>query len=504
MIRPTLGTPVLTLALAMLFSASAIVAISADDATSIATHDRWVTSIAHSADGSMIATGGGQSLQYRPGDVILWDAKSGAMIAALEGHTSNVWSVAFSPDAKTLVSSGYDGKVIVWSVADKKSTATLEKHKGWCRSVAFHPSGKQFATAGEDGTAVVWNLEGPQEAKELKAHEAAIYQVAFSPDGNTLATASTDKTVKLWDWQSGKETAKLEGHEDAVWCVAFGGKHIATGGADRKLRLFEPNGKLLATLPGHTDWISGVTFTPDGKTLATSSLDRSIRIWNVDQAIAGAPAIAAAAAKVTESKDQLQKAEDTVADSEPKIAPAKQKADILASVVASRVAAEALAVVQEAEAKYKGNAFVKVDTAAAKKVADDAAKAAADKAKALESDKDFTALVAKLNAGSAADATKEQAAAAKLAADLTASVTAAQKTIDAATKALADAKAQVKALAAKQSNKLNGFKSTVWTVAYSADGKRLAGGSHKALRVWDMTQPLELFPQKAKEEESGE
>ncbi|MBC8352187.1 MAG: WD40 repeat domain-containing protein [Planctomycetes bacterium] len=473
-------------------------------AQSIATHERWVTSAVYSPDGSIIATAGGQSLQYRPGDVLLWDATSGNLIAALEGHTSNVWSVAFSPDGATLVSSGYDGKVIVWNVAEKKSTATLEKHKGWCRSVAFHPGGKHFATAGEDGTAVIWDLEGPKEAKELKAHEAAIYQVAFSADGNTLATASTDKTVKLWDWQSGKENAKLEGHEDAVWCVAFGGNLIATGGADRQLRLFEPNGKLLGALPGHTDWISGISFSPDGKKIATSSLDRSIRTWNVDQALAAAPGVGQAAAKVKESKDQLQKAEDTIADNEPKIAPAKQKADILATVVPARVAAEVLAQSQQVAEQNKANSFVKVDVEGAKKAADEAAKASAEAAKALAADKEFTALVTKLNAGSSADATKEQAAAAKVVVDLTASLTTAQQTKDAATKALADSTAALKDLSGKQSTPLNGFKSTVWTVSFSPDGKRLAAGSHKSLRVWDLTQPQELFPQAKKEEAAAE
>lgn len=488
------------LSAAVLFvSALAQFAVAADEAKTIATHDRWVTSVTHSPDGSIIATAGGQSLQYRPGDVLLWEAASGNLIAALEGHTSNVWSVAFSPDGQTLVSSGYDGKVIVWSVAEKKSTATLEKHKGWCRSVAFHPGGKQFATAGEDGTAVIWDLEGPKEAKELKAHEAAIYQVAFSADGNTLATASTDKTVKLWDWQSGKENAKLEGHEDAVWCVAFGGNLIATGGADRQLRLFEPNGKLLATLPGHTDWISGVTFSPDAKTIATSSLDRSVRTWNVEQTLAAAPALQESAAKVKESKAQLQAAEDTIADSEPKIESAKQKADILASIVQSRVAAEVLAQAQEVADKNKDNGFVKVDVEGAKKAAEEAAKAATDKAKALEADKVFTELVTKLNAGSSVDATKERDAAAKVAADLTEALTKAQQTKDGATKALADASAALKELSSKLSTPLDGFKSTVWAVSISPDGKRLAAGSHKELRVWDLAESKELFPHIDKE-----
>jgi len=502
------------LAVILLFSALTQITVAADDvaentaaentAQSIATHERWVTSVAHSPDGAIIATAGGQSLQYRPGDVLLWDAASGNLIAALEGHTSNVWSVAFSPDGQTLVSSGYDGKVIVWSVAEKKLTATLEKHKGWCRSVAFHPGGKQFATAGEDGTAVIWDLEGPKEAKELKAHEAAIYQVAFSADGNTLATASTDKTVKLWDWQTGNENAKLEGHEDAVWCVAFGGNLIATGGADRQLRLFEPSGKLLATLPGHTDWISSVTFSPDGKTIATSSLDRSVRTWNVEQALAGAPAVQQSAAKVKESKDQLQQAEDTIADSEAKIEPAKQKADILATVVQSRVAAEVLAQTQEVAEKYKENSFVKVDVEGAKKAAEEAAKASAEKAKPLEADKEFTELVTKLNGVPSADATKERDAAAKVAPDLAENLAKAQQTKDAATKALADASAALKDLSSKQSKPLNGFKSTVWAVSFSPDGKRLAAGSHKAFRVWDLTEPKELFPHAEKEPAAGE
>ncbi|MEO8496631.1 MAG: WD40 repeat domain-containing protein [Planctomycetota bacterium] len=503
------------LAAMLLVSAFAQITVVADDvaadnvaadspAKTIATHERWVTSVAHSPDGAIIATAGGQSLQYRPGDVLLWEAASGNLIAALEGHTSNVWSVAFSPDGQTLVSSGYDGKVIVWNVAERKSTATLEKHKGWCRSVAFHPGGKQFATAGEDGTAVIWDLEGPKEAKELKAHEAAIYQVAFSLDGNTLATASTDKTVKLWDWQTGKENAKLEGNEDAVWCVAFGGNLIATGGADRQLRLFEPSGKLVATLPGHTDWISGVAFSPDAKTIATSSLDGSVRTWNIEQAIANAPAVQAAAAKAKEHKDQLQQAEDTIADSEPKIAPAKQKADILTAVVQSRVAAEVLTQAQETAEKNKDNGFVKVDVEGAKKAAEDAAKAAADAAKPLEADKAFTELVTKLNAGASADAAKERDAAAKVAADLAENLVKAQATKDAATSALAEATAALKDLSSKQSTSLDGFKTTVWAVSFSPDGKRLAAGSHKSLRVWDLAEAKDLFPHVEKAEVKSE
>src|SRR5688572_6186186 len=78
----------------------------------IAKHTRWVTSLAFTADGSQLISGGGESLQYRAGDVKIWNPKTGALVASLEGQPTNVWSIAASADGKTLLSSGYDGKVI--------------------------------------------------------------------------------------------------------------------------------------------------------------------------------------------------------------------------------------------------------------------------------------------------------------------------------------------------------------------------------------------------------
>src|SRR4051812_10439656 len=79
------------------------VAAQAQEPPAIAKHTRWVTSLAFSNDGAMLVTVGGESLQYRPGDVKLWDPKTGALTASLDGgHPTNVWSVAISTDAKTL------------------------------------------------------------------------------------------------------------------------------------------------------------------------------------------------------------------------------------------------------------------------------------------------------------------------------------------------------------------------------------------------------------------
>ncbi len=260
-------------------------AVIGQEAPTLAKQNRWVTSAVFINGGTHLASSGGESLLYRNGDVKIWDVKSGQQTAGLEGQPTIVWSIAASADGKTLITSGYDGKLIVWNAAEKKPGQTIEK-KGWIRRVALSPDGKNFAAGMEDGNVMVFETEGAKELKTFKAHEAAVYDVAFSPDGMALATCSTDKLAKLWDWKAEMpaEKAKLEGHGDAVWAVAWSKDgSLATAGADRKIKLWSAEGKETATLEGHKDWVSDVAFSPDGAMLASSSHDKTVRLWDVKE-----------------------------------------------------------------------------------------------------------------------------------------------------------------------------------------------------------------------------
>ena len=476
------------------------------DTTGIAEHERWVTSLVFSPADNLLATAGGQSLQYRPGDVKLWDTQSGSLLASLEGHTSNVWSIAISPDGQTLVTSGYDGKVVVWDVTARKARGTLEKHKGWCRSVAIAPDGSHFVTAGEDGTVVLWETASLQELKSIKAHEAAVYQVAFSPDGNSLATASTDKTVKLWSCQEDepKETAKLEGHEDAVWAVTFSadGSQIATAGADRTIRLWDPEGKIVATLRGHKDWISGLAYSPDGKTLASSSYDRTVRLWDVTLAVKMSKELNETAAKLKTNSDAVEKAIDDLSTAEPEATKAKSQADAITVIVNGLEIPHQVKQIEAAQVLAGNNPFLKKAAEEAKAAAEKVTKLAEEKTKAVESDKELTELLKKLKEGSLTNAIRKRDEANQAVADAEAKIKDATQRKETAEKAVAEAKEKSQELADQLAKTLAQHKSSVWSVAYSPDGKLIASGSHKdSLRIFESADSKERFPSPEKDEE---
>jgi len=262
------------------------------------------------------------------GTAIVWDISSeGAQEAfTLAGHGAAVRGMVFSPDARRLVTGGADGTVRIWNVAPGGEREALVV-PGWT-GVAYSPDGRLLATGSADGAVHLYDATTGRLIRTLGGHTDWVNAVEFRGDGTRLASAAWDGTVRIWDPTSGIETLRLDGQGaaedvtfspegDLIATTSWGGRlrvwDVRTGQPVRTMRdqdgspaqgffsvAFSPDGTLLAgSVPPDTyiwrvedgrilyrlqqpEYVLRVAFSPDGRRLATSAFDGSIRMWDVD------------------------------------------------------------------------------------------------------------------------------------------------------------------------------------------------------------------------------
>jgi WD40 repeat protein len=238
-----------------------------------------IASLKFSPDGKLLAVGA-----YR--EVRLVDPATNRLIATLSGHADYVRSIAFSPDGKLLAAGGgppqQGGEIKIWDVQSHQLVKTMQGHKDCIYTIAWSPDGKWIASGSYDRMVKLWDAASGKEVRNLQDHIDAVFAVAFSPDGKRLASASQDRTVKIWDVASGKRLYTLGDATDGLTSFEYSpsGERIAAAGYDKTIyvwRLGDTDANLEHSLIADEAGILALVWTPDGKTIITSSSDGSIR-----------------------------------------------------------------------------------------------------------------------------------------------------------------------------------------------------------------------------------
>ncbi|KKD38763.1 hypothetical protein [Limnoraphis robusta] len=250
--------------------------------TTLKSHNSPVSSVLFSSDGERIVSAD------RDGRLIFWN-RQGELIKTVKAHSETIWSIAFSPDTQTVASASSDQTVKLWS-REGLLIKTLDEHKHAVFSVSYSPDGQSIASADTNGNIIFWSQAGIQKTI-LRGHRNAVNQVSFTPDSQMLISASKDSTVRLWNLNSIPQVFQPS---EAVYNMIFSpdGQLLASVSDQKQVILWKVHRSAKQQLPyalskqlsfkDHSDVVNNISFSPDGKLIASASQDKTVKLWNLE------------------------------------------------------------------------------------------------------------------------------------------------------------------------------------------------------------------------------
>ncbi|QRV80017.1 Tyrosine kinase catalytic domain protein [Ceratobasidium sp. AG-Ba] len=264
--------------------------------------DDEIFSVSVSHDGTRVAA------SYNDA-IMIWDTHTGCRtLGPLKGHEYWVWSVAFSPDGRSLASGSSDNTIRIWDTeTGTELLEPLNQHTDEVTLVLYSYAGTFLISGSDDHTVNIWdpytgNLIGPPIDTGDR-----VSSVAISPDSTKIAIASFNNTLRIYDFATVSPILHdftihvcdaatgisignpFRGHTNVVTSVAFSPdcRYIASGSDDMMIILWDAvTGQICAEpLAGHSSGISAVVFTSEGSLLVSGSRDHSIKVWDVGAVI---------------------------------------------------------------------------------------------------------------------------------------------------------------------------------------------------------------------------
>jgi WD40 repeat protein len=293
-----------------------------------------ILSVAFSPDGRRLAVSHGMlgAAPLPGGKAVALAVADGTVEATFEADLGVPTALAYSPDGRRLVATGWNGAVQVFPAEGGKPIRTLRAHgRSAAYSLAVAPDGR-FATGDTAGTIFLWGADSAEPIRRLRGHDGSVSGLSFGAGGRRLVSAgigffSGRSEIRLWDTESGEEVLNFPGvytvafspdgrrlaapwaptllspFEVRIWeappdelftaradgamaytvAVRPGGGALASGHSDGKVRLWDAvTGQPSVVMTGHSGDVQGVAFSPDGSRIATAGADKTVRLWDAE------------------------------------------------------------------------------------------------------------------------------------------------------------------------------------------------------------------------------
>jgi WD40 repeat protein/energy-coupling factor transporter ATP-binding protein EcfA2 len=201
----------------------------------------------------------------------------------LQGHKSSVGVLAFTSDSKGLYSASNDKTIMYWDLVSGANEVFLNLPNTNIRCLAVSPVGRYLYGGTDDGRLVRWNMDTKEETVLFRSDKNTIAALSVNSAGNRIAFVDKNGSLRLWDTRSNNVIRTVAAHAVRIMDVKFSpdDKQIATSSLDKTVKIWDAanlNNKPI-TINKHNDWVIALAFSPDGKFLVSSGEDGTIYYW---------------------------------------------------------------------------------------------------------------------------------------------------------------------------------------------------------------------------------